>query len=211
MILEESGREASAAGAVVGSFLEGKPAPSAFVEARGFRTREDRGPGDSRNERRPRRPDRRCWRASERYPSVNSLCPGPAMRTDSSAWRWWVCADRMWGCTRARPSGSSPICASSRGMKYWGTSRKRGETFCLRHGVDIGDRVLVEFTFGCGFCKPCLTGESRLCKMLGRYGSYISLQDTAPISGEGYWRASVSFRPGPWCTRSIRRCRRRPR
>jgi alcohol dehydrogenase len=71
------------------------------------------------------------------------------------------------------------------GHEILGHIAEAGETFCLRHGLDIGDRVLVEFTFGCGYCKPCLTGEYRLCKKMGRYGSYISC-NTPPHLWGGY-------------------------
>lgn len=60
------------------------------------------------------------------------------------------------------------------GHEILGHIAEAGDTFCLRHEVEKGDRVLVEFTFGCGFYKPCLTGNYRLCEKKGRYGSYIS-------------------------------------
>ena len=73
------------------------------------------------------------------------------------------------------------------GHEILGHIVEAGDTFCLRHGVEIGDRVLVEFAFGCGFCKPCLTGNYRRCEKEGRYGSYISC-DQAPHLWGAYGR-----------------------
>jgi alcohol dehydrogenase len=72
-----------------------------------------------------------------------------------------------------------PFLPIIQGHEVVGHIVEAGETFCRRRGLEVGDRVVVEFAFGCGFCKPCLTGNYRLCKMKGRYGSYISC-DTPP-------------------------------
>jgi alcohol dehydrogenase len=69
------------------------------------------------------------------------------------------------------------------GHEILGKILEAGDKFCLRHQIEKGDRVLVEFTFGCGFCKECVTGNYRLCKMLGRYGSYISCQTPPHLWG----------------------------
>jgi len=69
------------------------------------------------------------------------------------------------------------------GHEILGHILEAGDKFCLHHQVEKGDRVLVEFTFGCGFCKACVTGNYRLCKMLGRYGSYISCKNPPHLWG----------------------------
>jgi alcohol dehydrogenase len=71
------------------------------------------------------------------------------------------------------------------GHEIVGRIAEAGELFCRRHEVRNGDRVLVEFTFGCGFCRSCLTGNYRLCEKKGRYGSYISCR-TPPHLWGGY-------------------------
>jgi len=60
------------------------------------------------------------------------------------------------------------------GHEILGHIVEAGEKFSFHHQVEKGDRVLVEFAFGCGFCKACLTGNYRLCEKKGRYGSSIS-------------------------------------
>ncbi len=69
------------------------------------------------------------------------------------------------------------------GHEILGSIIEAGDKFCLRHQVEKGDRVLVEFTFGCGFCKECVTGNYRLCKRLGRYGSYVSCKNPPHLWG----------------------------
>lgn len=71
------------------------------------------------------------------------------------------------------------------GHEIVGHIEKAGDDFCRRHNVQRGDRVIVEYTFGCGFCKSCLSGNYRLCERKGRYGSYISC-NTAPHLWGGY-------------------------
>ena len=42
-----------------------------------------------------------------------------------------------------------------------------------RWGVNIGDRVVVEHLFGCGYCRMCLFGEYRFCSEHLGYGGTI--------------------------------------
>ena len=71
------------------------------------------------------------------------------------------------------------------GHEIVGHIEDAGDLFSIRHGVQRGDRVIVEFTFGCGFCEACIVGNYRLCAQKGRYGSYISC-NTAPHLWGGY-------------------------
>jgi len=52
-----------------------------------------------------------------------------------------------------------------------------------RHGVHEGDRVIVEYAFGCGTCRPCLAGRYTLCDKMYSYGSMISCQDPPHLFG----------------------------
>lgn len=71
------------------------------------------------------------------------------------------------------------------GHEIVGRIEEAGDLFSARHNVGRGDRVIVEFTFGCGFCDACIAGNYRLCAEKGRYGSYISC-NTPPHLWGGY-------------------------
>lgn len=60
------------------------------------------------------------------------------------------------------------------GHEILGRIEEMGEKASLRHGVRKGDRVVVEFTFGCGYCRFCLEGRYVFCQEGGRYGGSIS-------------------------------------
>ena len=59
-----------------------------------------------------------------------------------------------------------------------------GDVAAQRWGVAAGDRVAVETLLPCGFCRPCQSGNYRLCS--GRRG----------LSGYGY--QSIDTPPGLW-------------
>jgi alcohol dehydrogenase len=54
-----------------------------------------------------------------------------------------------------------------------------------RHGVRVGDRVVLEYAFSCGACEPCVAGHYTICKKNYTYGSMISCQDPPHLFG-GY-------------------------
>jgi alcohol dehydrogenase len=58
-----------------------------------------------------------------------------------------------------------------------------GDAALKRHGLEIGDRVIVEYAFGCGFCGPCLSGSYTLCENFHTYGSMISCQQPPHLYG----------------------------
>jgi len=60
------------------------------------------------------------------------------------------------------------------GHEILGRIEAMGPAACQRHGVKIGDRVVVEFAFGCGHCAQCLRGRYVFCEQAGRYGTYRS-------------------------------------
>ncbi|MEW5912778.1 MAG: alcohol dehydrogenase catalytic domain-containing protein, partial [Thermodesulfobacteriota bacterium] len=52
-----------------------------------------------------------------------------------------------------------------------------------RHGVSEGDRVIVEYAFGCGRCGPCRDGRYTLCEEFYTYGSMVSCQAPPHLYG----------------------------
>ena len=50
------------------------------------------------------------------------------------------------------------------GHEIVGRIEKMGRAAQKRHGVKEGDRVVVEYAFGCGQCSSCLAGRYTLCK-----------------------------------------------
>jgi alcohol dehydrogenase len=60
-----------------------------------------------------------------------------------------------------------------------------GEAFAARNGLQVGDRVIVEYAFGCGQCVSCLTGHYVTCEKHYNYGSMISCKNPPHLFG-GY-------------------------
>lgn len=60
------------------------------------------------------------------------------------------------------------------GHEIVGRIHEMGDEACKRHGVAIGDRVIIEYAFGCGTCQMCLEGRYTICRNFRNYGSMIS-------------------------------------
>lgn len=60
------------------------------------------------------------------------------------------------------------------GHEIVGIIEEIGEDASKRTGVVKGDRAVVEFTFGCGYCKPCICGNYGACIEKYSYGYSIS-------------------------------------
>ncbi len=60
------------------------------------------------------------------------------------------------------------------GHEMVGIIEEIGEDASKRTGVVKGDRAVVEFTFGCGYCKPCIRGNYGGCIEKYSYGYSIS-------------------------------------
>jgi alcohol dehydrogenase len=69
------------------------------------------------------------------------------------------------------------------GHEIVGRIHQMGDAALKRHGLEIGDRVIVEYAFGCGFCGPCLSGSYTLCENFHTYGSMISCQQPPHLYG----------------------------
>ncbi len=69
------------------------------------------------------------------------------------------------------------------GHEIVGRVHQMGEGARKRHGVQEGDRVIIEYAFGCGECRPCLAGRYTLCDKMYSYGSMISCEDPPHLFG----------------------------
>ncbi len=69
--------------------------------------------------------------------------------------------------------------------RSWAGSPKMGDGACRRLGVQQGDRVVIEYAFGCGRCDSCVSGHYTLCEMNYTYGSMISCERPPHLFG-GY-------------------------
>lgn len=71
------------------------------------------------------------------------------------------------------------------GHEVVGRIHRIGNAAKARLGVAQGDRVVLEYAFGCGACDFCLAGSYTLCEKNYTYGSMISCQDPPHLFG-GY-------------------------
>lgn len=69
------------------------------------------------------------------------------------------------------------------GHEIVGRIHKMGKDAQKRHGVKEGDRVIIEYAFGCGTCTPCLAGRYTLCEKYYNYGSMVSCQEPPHLFG----------------------------
>ncbi len=69
------------------------------------------------------------------------------------------------------------------GHEMVGRVYRMGQEARKRHGVKEGDRVIIEYAFGCGFCRPCLAGRYTICQNFYNYGSMVSCADPPHLYG----------------------------
>jgi alcohol dehydrogenase len=69
------------------------------------------------------------------------------------------------------------------GHEIVGRIEEMGDVGVERHGVKVGDRVIIEYAFGCGRCYPCTTGSYNQCESFLTYGSMISCQEPPHLWG----------------------------
>lgn len=60
------------------------------------------------------------------------------------------------------------------GHEIFGTIAEIGEEAARRRGLQRGDRIIVEYAFGCGECRYCRQGDYIHCEKNLTYGSMIS-------------------------------------
>lgn len=71
------------------------------------------------------------------------------------------------------------------GHEIVGRIHALGKKARRRHGLKEGDRVVVEYAFGCGRCRACLAGRYTLCERFFTYGSMVSCAEPPHLYG-GY-------------------------
>ena len=69
------------------------------------------------------------------------------------------------------------------GHEIFGTIAEIGERASKRHHIKMGDRVIVEYAFGCGKCSSCMNGDYVHCESYFNYGSMISCKDPPHLWG----------------------------
>jgi len=69
------------------------------------------------------------------------------------------------------------------GHEMVGEIAEIGEVAASSHKVQKGDRVIVEYAFGCGHCEACLKGYYTRCESNLCYGSMISCKDSPYLWG----------------------------
>ncbi len=69
------------------------------------------------------------------------------------------------------------------GHEIVGRVHAMGAAAKKRHGVEEGDRVIIEYAFGCGQCGPCRDGRYTLCDNYYTYGSMISCAEPPHLYG----------------------------
>ena len=69
------------------------------------------------------------------------------------------------------------------GHEMVGRIYRMGEAAQKRHGLKEGDRVIMEYAFGCGKCRPCLEGKYTICRNFYNYGSMLSCAEPPHLYG----------------------------
>ncbi|MGE0805143.1 MAG: zinc-binding dehydrogenase [Burkholderiaceae bacterium] len=84
------------------------------------------------------------------------------------------------------------------GHEILGFIERAGPEFARRHGVKVGDRVVVEATIPCGHCRLCNKGDYRLC-VTGRFYGF-----TDTLTPPHLWGAFAQYMyiaPGSFLTK----------
>ncbi len=69
------------------------------------------------------------------------------------------------------------------GHEIVGRIARMGPAASRRHGVREGDRVVVEYAFGCGLCAECRSGYYQTCERKRFYGSMVSCREPPHLFG----------------------------
>lgn len=69
------------------------------------------------------------------------------------------------------------------GHEIVGRVHRAGAKALARWGVAEGDRVIVEYAFGCGVCPACRAGRYTVCEKMLCYGSMVSCAEPPHLYG----------------------------
>lgn len=89
------------------------------------------------------------------------------------------------GIFRGKPTRTERPYPIIPGHEIVGRVAAMGEIAMARHGVSVGDRVIVEYAFGCGLCDSCLSGSYATCQEFLTYGNLLSCAEPPHLMG-GY-------------------------
>jgi alcohol dehydrogenase len=78
------------------------------------------------------------------------------------------------------------------GHEIAGVVDELGPGAAEHHGVQVGDRIVLEFPIRCDNCRYCRQGDYRLCLRAGGYGGPISMQQPPRLWGGMSERTYVS-------------------
>ncbi len=107
--------------------------------------------------------------------------PAPELRADNAIIRVELCGNC--GTDVKYASGKLPApWPMILGHEIVGRVEAIGDDAARRHGVDLGDRVIVESSIPCWSCPACRSGAYRMCPTKGGYGTRSGLAD-----GSGLW------------------------
>jgi alcohol dehydrogenase len=89
------------------------------------------------------------------------------------------------GIFRGKASRAPRVYPLILGHEIVGRIEAAGPEFLARRGLALGERVIVEYAFGCGNCAPCRDGRYTLCDEFRYYGSMIRCSEPPHLYG-GY-------------------------
>jgi len=69
------------------------------------------------------------------------------------------------------------------GHEIVGRIEAAGDQFLARRGLSLGERVIVEYAFGCGKCDACRAGRYTVCSDMLCYGSMVGCSEPPHLYG----------------------------
>ena len=107
--------------------------------------------------------------------------PPPELRADNAIVRVELCGTCGTDVKYATGKLAAPI-PMILGHEIVGRVEEIGDIAATRHGVGVGDRVIVESSIPCWACAYCRSGAYRFCPTKGGYGTRSGLS-----TGSGLW------------------------
>jgi alcohol dehydrogenase len=107
--------------------------------------------------------------------------PPPVLRPDNAIVRVELCGTCGTDIKYAAGKLVAPI-PMILGHEIVGRVEAVGDDAARRHGIAVGDRVIVESSIPCWSCEACRSGAYRMCPTKGGYGTRSGLAD-----GSGLW------------------------